>query len=143
MQPSTHKKLKKSLRDMLEVPPSRISCDPTKIINGRRRRRGQNPKIYAPLHTSKVFETTILSLRSLRNIGGARRRRFGQCRLNWSWRHGFLAILQRPNCQLCWKGRKKGTNFGTVSAKNCEQKQRLRAWTQLGFCLSQQRNMRA
>lgn len=82
-----------------KLPPSIISGDPTEIINGRgRRRRGQNPKIYTPLHASKMREWSILLHRSPGNRASARRRRIRQCRVDQSLRHGFTASLQIPSC---------------------------------------------
>jgi len=55
---------------LASLPPSRISCGTTKIINGR---RWQHPKIYTPLQTSKIPESPITRLRCRKNDVGAKR----------------------------------------------------------------------
>lgn len=89
-----------------KLPPSIISSDPTEIINGRGRRRGQNPKIYTPLHASKMREWSILLHRSPGNRASARRRRIRQCRVDQRLRHGFTASFLIPSCSNFTKWQK-------------------------------------
>lgn len=101
-----HPKKKKINKYKQRLPSSRISCNSTKILNRRIRRR-QNPKINTPLDSSKICKRR----RSLRHRADRPRRRF----LKWTRRRNHRHVVnlfsqiynnrikQQPRCWIVTK----------------------------------------